>query len=91
MTDEQYMNAEIDVVERLQMMREAGMGSRALVPTSPIGEKNNDIHDDVYEQPVSSEQTAAYNEGMQYCRIVKRSKMYPKKYRRGKGTWRLER
>ena len=91
MTDEQYTNAELDLVERLQMMREADMGSRALVPTSPIGEKNNDIHDDVYEQPVSSEQTACYNERMQYCCIVKRSKMYPKNTRGGKGTWRLER
>jgi hypothetical protein len=81
MTDIQYTHAEDDLVQRLQTMREAELGSRALIPKS-AGSDDNDSNDDVYEQPVSSEHQAAYNEWLQYCRIVKHSRKYPKKYKK---------
>jgi hypothetical protein len=82
MTNEQYTNAENDLVERLQTMREAEMGARSLVPKSP-NKGQSDSDDDVYEQPVSSEQQAAMREWVNYCRIVKRGKNFPKKYKKG--------
>ena len=82
MTDEQYTNAENDLVDRLQMMREAELGSRALLPKSPNKGEGDDTDDDVYEQPVSSERQAAYSEWMNYCRIVKKSRKFPKKFKK---------
>jgi hypothetical protein len=78
MTDEQYVKAQEDLVDRLQTMREAESGSRALIPKATAA---GDPNDDVYEQPVSSEQQAAYNEWVQYCRIVKCGRNFPKSYK----------
>jgi hAT family C-terminal dimerisation region len=79
MTDEQYTHAESALVLRLQTMREAEMGARALIPKFP-NEGEPDSDDDVYEQPVSSEYQAAFNEWMTYGRRFKRKKNYPKTF-----------
>ena len=79
MTAGQYSAAEEDLIERIQTMREAESGSRALIPNAlSVGDPN----DDVYEQPVSSEKQAAFNEWVQYCRIVKRGCTFPKSYKK---------
>jgi hypothetical protein len=79
MTDGQYIHAERALVAQLQTMREAEMGARALLLKSP-NKGEEDSGNDVYEQPVSSEYQAAFNEWMTYCRIVKKKRKFPKKF-----------
>ena len=81
MTEEQFKAAQDQLVSRLQSMREAECGACALVPKAPGSDDTNDTLDDVCEPPVSSEHQAAQNEWIQYCRIVKPSRKYPKKYK----------
>ena len=79
MTAGQYSAAEEDLIERIQTMREAESGSRALIPNAlSVGDPN----DDVYEQPVLLEKQAAFSEWVQYCRIVKRGCTFPKSYKK---------
>jgi hAT family C-terminal dimerisation region len=77
MSEEQYEYAEEALVSRLQTMREAECGARSLLPGSAGGDDKHSM-DDVYDQPVSSEHQAAYNEWINYCMTVKVGKAYPK-------------
>ena len=84
MTDEQYVAAESELLSRLQVMRENESGSKTLIPkkgTGSGGEDSIDTLDDEYDQPISSEHQAAYNEWIQYCRIVKAARKFPKKFK----------
>jgi hypothetical protein len=82
MTTEQYGHAEHALIGRLQTMREAQGGNRVLlVESSSETEGSGDGMDDVIEQPLSSERDAAINEFTQYCRIVKMSQNFPRKYK----------
>jgi hypothetical protein len=79
MTQEQYDNAERDLVARLQAMREAECGSRVLIEKQS-GSQQDEL-DDVYDQPISNEHQEAYNEWTNYCRIVKSGRKFPKKFK----------
>jgi hypothetical protein len=82
MTMEQYLKAETDLVRRLQTMRENDSGAKALVAKAPGSlTGTGDAFDDVYDQPISSEQQEAYAEWMRYCTMVKGSAHFPKRYR----------
>ena len=83
MTDHQYTAAETDLVSRLQAMRETESGARLLIPKAPTSATVLvDTLDDEYDQPISSEHQAAVNEWLQYQRIVKSGKFFPKKYKK---------
>jgi hypothetical protein len=81
MTEQQFTAAQEELISRLQSMREAECGARSLIPKAAGSDDSNDNLDDVYEPPVSSEHQAAQNEWIQYCRIVKPSRKFPKKYK----------
>jgi hypothetical protein len=83
MTEEQYDNAEMDLIERLQSMRESECGARALVSKSTGTEDDgHDENDDVYETPVSTEHQESFNEWRSYCGLVKRFRNFPRRYKR---------
>jgi hAT family C-terminal dimerisation region len=83
MTSEQFDNAERDLIERLQSMREGECGARALVTTSGGGSEHiHDENDDIYEQPISTEHQEAQNEWRAYCDITKKFCNFPKKYKK---------
>jgi hypothetical protein len=84
MTDEQYAAAESDLLSRLQTMRENESGARVVIPkdASSGGEDSIDTLDDQYDQPISSEHQAALNEWIQYQRLVKAGKYFPRKYKK---------
>jgi hypothetical protein len=84
MSNSQYEAAEAKLLLQLQTMRENESGDRTLIPkgTGSGGEYSVDTLDDKYDQPVSSEHQAAMNEWIQYHRIVKTSRHFPKKLKK---------
>jgi hAT family C-terminal dimerisation region len=80
MTIDQFDNAEKDLVERLQTMREAECGSRVLISKTTLGQR--DELDDVYDQPISNEHQEAFNEWNNYCRVVKQKRHFPRKLKK---------
>jgi hypothetical protein len=82
MTEQQYVAAEDDLVARLQTMRENESGGHSLIPKTGSGDDGSDALDDEYDQPISSEHQAAFNEWMQYCRIVKAYRKFPKQFKK---------
>jgi hypothetical protein len=83
MTDQQYTLAESELLGHLQTMRENESGSRVVIPKeSTSGEDSIDTLDDQYDQPISSKHQAALNEWIQYQRLVKAGKYFPKKYKK---------
>jgi hypothetical protein len=89
MTNNQYNTAEMEIVARLQSMREADVGAALVVPKA--SKSNEDDVDDSlnneYDQPISSEHQAAMNEWQTYQWVVKYGKFFPKKYKKEKGCW----
>ena len=83
MTEEQYSAAEEDLIARLQTMREAQCGARA-IPSGSDGRPDDGVDDldDIFEIPISSERAAAKNEWIHYCRIVKGRRHFPKLLKR---------
>jgi hypothetical protein len=84
MSNSQYEAAKAKLLSRLQTMRENESGNRTQIPkgTGSGGEHSVDTLDDEYDQPVSSEHQAAMNEWIQYQRIVKTSRNFPKKLKK---------
>jgi hypothetical protein len=82
MTDEQYASAESELLGRLQTMRENESGARLVIPKESSSGGNVDTLDDEYDPPISSEHQAALNEWIQYQRLVKYGKYFPKKYKK---------
>ena len=80
MTEQQYENAEWNLVDQITTMRETDGGARILVPKEE--NKCMDDMDDVYEQQPSSEKQAAWLEFHDYCRICKQSQNFPKKLKK---------
>jgi hAT family C-terminal dimerisation region len=82
MTDKQYASAESELLGRLQTMRENESGARLVIPKESSSGGDVDTLDDEYDQPISSEHQAALNEWIQYQRLVKYGKYFPKKYKK---------
>jgi hypothetical protein len=84
MTNDQYNTAEMELVARLQSMREAEVGAALVVPKASTSNEDDvdDSLDDEYDQPISSEHQAAMNEWQAYQRVVKYGKFFPKKYKK---------
>jgi hypothetical protein len=84
MTEQQYRSAESTLIGRLQAMREAESGSRLVIPKKARGggHESADDLDDIYDQPISSELQAAMNEWLQYQRVVKSGRYFPRKYKK---------
>ena len=83
MSNEQFEHAENDLIEQLKAMREANNGASTLIPKVTNGDEDSvDAMDDVYDQPQSSEQQAAWKEYNDYCRLFKNHKKYPKKLKK---------
>jgi hypothetical protein len=84
MTDQQYAEAESTLIGRLQDMRETESGARVVISKKAAGggQKCIDALDDKYDQPILSEHQAAVNEWLQYQRVVKFGRYFPKKYKR---------
>jgi hAT family C-terminal dimerisation region len=84
MTNNQYNTAEMELVARLQSMREAEVGAALVVPKASTSNEDDvdDSLDDEYDQPISSEHQAAMNEWQTYQRVVKYGKFFPKKYKK---------
>jgi hypothetical protein len=84
MSNSQYEVAKAELHSCLQTMRENESGNRTLIPkgTGSGGEDIVDTLDDKYNQPISSEHQAAMNEWIQYRRIVKTSRHFPKKLKK---------
>jgi hypothetical protein len=82
MTLEQFQHAEEDLLQRLQAMRETESGKRALMSKSSLGRKSYDPNDDIYDLPISTEQTEAFNEWNSYCGLTKMGECYPNKYKK---------
>lgn len=82
MTDEQFVKAESQLIARLQSMRELESGARALIPKGTGSDDSGDTLDDEYDAPISSEYQASYTEWMQYCRLCKGSKKFPKRFKK---------
>ena len=80
MTEQQYENAEWNLVDQITTMRETDGGARILVPKEE--NKCMDDMDDVYEQQPSSEKQAAWLEFHDYCRICKQSQNFPRKLKK---------
>ena len=81
MTEEQYENAESDLMDRLVAMRESDGGGRVIVLDETSGVPMDSM-DDVYDVDVSSERQAAWREYQDYCRVCKNSTKYPKKLKK---------
>ena len=79
MTSEQFDNAYDDLIDRLQIMREAELGINITTSKTPSNTERRDDMDNVYKQPASSERQLAVREFMLYCQITKDSSKYPKK------------
>ena len=80
--DEQFVKAESQLIARLQSMRELESGARALIPKGTGSDDSGDTLDDEYDAPISSEYQASYTEWMQYCRLCKGLKKFPKRFKK---------
>jgi hypothetical protein len=84
MTEQQYVIAESQLIARIQAMRETESGARLVIPkkATSVAQNNVDNLDDEYDQPISSEHQAAVNEWLQYQRVVKFGRYFPRKYKK---------
>jgi hypothetical protein len=84
MTEKQYESAIADLVARVQAMREFESGASALIPgvQGSGGAHDIDSLDDDFTLPLLSEQQAANNKWVQYCRLVKNGRNFPKKFQK---------
>jgi hypothetical protein len=81
MTMEQYTKAESHSIARLQTMQEGESGAKALLPKAPVSDGSDDMLDDVYDQPILSEQQEAHSKWMRYYALVKGSRKHPKRFK----------
>lgn len=83
MTNDQYVAAEADLLSRLQSMREAQRGIRAVSTKRGEDFDSDDVCslDDVYDTAISSEFQAAKNEWVAYCSVCKKKRHCPNKFR----------
>jgi hypothetical protein len=84
MTKQLYTMAESQPIARIQAMRETESGARIILPKKVAsgGQNSVDTLDNEYDQPISSEHQAAVNEWLQYQRVVKFGRYFPKKYKK---------
>jgi hypothetical protein len=84
MTKQQYIMAESKLIARIQAMRETESGARIVLPkkATSVGQNSVDMLDNEYDQLISSEHQAAVNEWLQYHRVVKFGRHFPKKYKK---------
>jgi hypothetical protein len=79
---EQYLKAETNLVKCIHTIRKNDSGAKALVEKAPGSPTDTgDKFDNVYDQPILSEQQEAYAEWMHSCTMVKGSAHFPKRNR----------